>query len=61
MTNLEIAKVFSEMAILFEMDGVPFKPRAYEKAGQSIELLDAELAGSYREKGRGAFEGIPGA
>ena len=60
MTNLEIAKVFSEMAILFEMDGVPFKPRAYEKAGQSIELLDAELAGSYREKGRDAFKGIPG-
>lgn len=60
MTNREIADVLYEMAVFFEMDGVAFKPRAYEKAVQSIESLDSELADLYREKGRNAFVGIAG-
>lgn len=60
MTNREIAKIFSEMAILFEMEGVLFKPAAYERVAQSVESLDMELAGLYREKGKDAFAGISG-
>ncbi|MBI4224999.1 MAG: DNA polymerase/3'-5' exonuclease PolX [Candidatus Sungbacteria bacterium] len=60
MTNREIANILYEMAMFFEMEGAAFKPAAYERAGQSIESLDTELAGLYREKGRNAFADIPG-
>ena len=30
----EIAAALREMALFLEMEGVPFKPRAYEKAAQ---------------------------
>ncbi|MBI3442617.1 MAG: DNA polymerase/3'-5' exonuclease PolX [Candidatus Sungbacteria bacterium] len=60
MTNREIANILYEMAMFFEMESVAFKPAAYERAAQSIESLGAELAGSYREKGKDAFAGIPG-
>ncbi len=60
MTNREIANILHEMAIFFEMENVAFKPAAYERAGQSIELLGSELAGLYRERGRDAFADIPG-
>jgi DNA polymerase/3'-5' exonuclease PolX len=32
MKNKEIAKIFSEIAEYLEMEGVPFKPYAYQKA-----------------------------
>lgn len=60
MTNREIANILYEMAIFFEMENVAFKPAAYERAGQSIESLDSELVGLYREKGRDAFSDIAG-
>jgi len=31
------------MALFLEMDGVPFKPRAYEKAALAVEALDRSL------------------
>ena len=37
MTNSEISKILYEIAEYLEMEGVPFKPRAYEKAAQTIE------------------------
>lgn len=60
MTNREIANILYEMAMFFEMEGVAFKPQAYERAAQSIEALDTELAELYREKGKDAFAHIPG-
>ena len=30
-SNADIARVMREIAVLLDMDGVPFKPRAYEK------------------------------
>jgi len=60
MTNREIAKEFTEMAALLEMQGVAFKPRAYEKAALSIESLDREAKDIYKEGGIQALEQIPG-
>lgn len=60
MTNREIADILHSMATFFQMEGVAFKPVAYEKAAQSIEQLDRELAETYREKGNETFAGIPG-
>ena len=61
MTNLEIAKIFREMAALYEMQEVPFKPRAYERAAASLESLGKNVADLYQEGGLKVLEKIPGA
>jgi len=60
MTNLEIAKIFREMAALYEMQDVQFKPRAYERVARSLETLGKSVADIYREEGLSALEKIPG-
>jgi DNA polymerase/3'-5' exonuclease PolX len=42
--NADIAERLREIALFLEMEGVAFKPRAYEKAAESIETLDEPLA-----------------
>ena len=60
MTNREIAKILHEMAAYYEMDDVPFKPRAYENAALGVESSDAEAADIYARGGIKALEKIPG-
>lgn len=60
MTNAEIARVMREIAILLDMDGVQFKPRAYEKVAYAIEAFDEPIAAVYRRGGIKAVEEIPG-
>ena len=60
MTNQEIAKILAEMAALFDMEGVAFKPRAYEKAAMGVEALDREVREIYKTGGLKALEEIPG-
>jgi len=48
------------MSILLEMDGVQFKPRAYEKAALEIESLDTEAKEIYEKGGIDALMNIPG-
>ncbi|MDP3741506.1 MAG: DNA polymerase III, partial [bacterium] len=55
MTNQEIAKILYELAAFYEMQNVPFKPRAYEKAALAVESFDHEAEEVYKEKG---FEGF---
>ena len=43
-----------EMAALYEMEGVLFKPRAYEKAAFGVEALDREVKEIYKESGKAA-------
>lgn len=61
MTNLEIAKIFREIAILYEIQEVPFKPRAYERVATSMESLGKNVADIYETGGLKALEKIPGA
>jgi len=42
MKNLELAKLFYEMADMLEMQGVQWKPRAYRTAARAIESMSAE-------------------
>ena len=42
------------------MEGVAFKPRAYEKAGESISELSESVSELYREGGIKAIETLPG-
>ncbi len=60
MTNAEIARVLNEIAAFLDMDGVPFKPRAYEKAAHAVEAADESLAGVFASGGIKAIEKVPG-
>jgi len=60
MENANLARVFRDLAAYLEMDGVQFKPRAYEKAAQAIEAHDRPLADVYRERGAKGLRGVPG-
>jgi DNA polymerase (family X) len=46
--------------MLLDMDDVPFKPRAYEKAALSVEALEEEVEDTYRTGGLKALTEIPG-
>lgn len=59
-TNQDIAKILSEMAAFYEMQNVPFKPRAYEKAAQAVASCDLELSELFQVKGKKGFLEIPG-
>lgn len=59
-TNKEISKILYEIGEYLEIKGVAFKPRAYEKAGYSIENLEEEVSEIYKKEGLKAVEGIPG-
>jgi len=60
MTNQEIAKIFYEIAEYLEMEGVPFKPYAYERAAITLETLEEDIKEIYKEGGIKALEEIPG-
>src|SRR5438067_72843 len=60
MRNAELARVFRDIAAYLDMDDVPFKPRAYEKAAQAIESHDRPLDAVYRAGGVKALRDIPG-
>ncbi|MDI6602841.1 MAG: DNA polymerase/3'-5' exonuclease PolX [Patescibacteria group bacterium] len=60
MRNQEIARIFYEIADFLEMEGVQFKPYAYEKAAITLETLKKDVAEIYKEGGKKALEGIPG-
>ncbi len=72
MTNQELAKIFYEIAFFLEMEGVAFKPYAYEKAALALETLkkdveeiyngtaDISAKGGYKEGGIKELEKIPG-
>lgn len=58
-TNKEISEKLYEMATLYDMEGVAFKPRAYEKVAMNIEALDREVIDIYKEGGVKALRTIP--
>jgi DNA polymerase (family 10) len=59
LNNAAIAKALHEMALFLEMQEVPFKPRAYEKAAQVIAGLDRPLTEIYVEGGVAALDELP--
>lgn len=58
--NAEVARVLREIALLLEMDNVPFKPRAYEKAAYGVESLSEPIAELLERGGERAIEELPG-
>ena len=59
MRNWEVERILNNIALLLEMDDIPFKPRAYEKAARSIEALEEDLEDIYLRGGIKALEEIP--
>jgi DNA polymerase (family 10) len=60
MKNQEIANIFYEIADFLEMEGVQFKPYAYQKAAITLETLEKDVQDIYKEGGRESLEKIPG-
>jgi DNA polymerase (family 10) len=60
LTNTEVARALREMSLFLEMDGVPFKPQAYEKAAYAVAALDSPLSVIYAEGGEKALDAVPG-
>ena len=58
--NLEIARIFYEMADILEMQNVEWKPRAYRKAAKSIESLPIDVSEIYKKEGFEGLMKIPG-
>ena len=60
LSNREIAKIFYEISGYLEMQGVAFKPRAYEKVAEVIQGLEQDVRMIYGKGGIKALEQIPG-
>jgi len=58
--NQELANIFYEIAYFLEMEGVPFKPYAYEKAAIILENLEEDIKDIYQRKGFKGVKAIPG-
>jgi DNA polymerase (family 10) len=60
MKNLEIARIFYEIADILDMQGVEWKPRAYRRAARGIETLSTDVEKIYNKGGLKALKEIPG-
>ncbi len=60
MKNFELAKILYDIALYLDMEDIPFKPQAYEKAANSIETLNEDIEDVYKKGGLKALENIPG-
>jgi DNA polymerase (family 10) len=60
MTNQELSKIFNQMALYFEIDDIPFKPQAYEKAALNLEVLPNDVSDIYKKEGIEGLRKIPG-
>ncbi|MCC6934780.1 MAG: DNA polymerase/3'-5' exonuclease PolX [Candidatus Yanofskybacteria bacterium] len=58
--NGEIAAMLGELAVLYDITGVPFKPRAFERASEAIKCLGLDVRDIYEDGGIEALERIPG-
>ncbi len=59
MTNEEVGNILREIGIYLDMNNVPFKPRAYEKASEGVLGLDTNIKEVYQSGGLAALEKIP--
>ena len=57
--NAEIAERLREMALFLEMEGIAFKPRAYEKAAHAVESHASPLAELFATRGVAALQDVP--
>jgi DNA polymerase (family 10) len=56
----ELAKILFEFSYRDEMLGIPFKPRAYMMASESVEALKDDVETAWRKGGIKALKNLPG-
>ena len=59
-SNAEVAKVLREIGEYLEMQGMAFKPRAYEKAADAVAGSGEQVSEIYEKGGLKTLEEIPG-
>ncbi len=57
MKNIEIANILYEIAELLEINEVEYKPRAYRRAAQNVEMLSEDIENIFKN---GRLDDIPG-
>ncbi len=57
MKNLELARIFYEIADILDLHGVSFKPEAYRRAARNLEGMSQDLRDVWR---RGELDKLPG-
>lgn len=60
MTNQLIADELAEMAVFYEMEGVQWKPAAYERAAEALKVTDLDAAALYKTEGIAGLKKIEG-
>src|SRR3989344_3858655 len=60
MMNKELAKIFNEIADFLAMDGVAFKPYAYQRAAIGLQTMEEDIEDIDKKGGKRALEEIPG-
>jgi len=58
--NKKIAKIFYQTEELLRIKGIPYKPRAYRKAADSLDNLEEDVSQIYKKEGLRGLEKIPG-
>ncbi len=59
-SNPEIGRLLREIAAYLEMEGATFKPRAYQKAAETVQAMEAPVAVLFSKGGVKEVETIPG-
>lgn len=59
-SNQAVAEILREIGEYLEMQNIPFKPRAYEKAAMIVDGLEDEVSDIYEKGGVKALKEIPG-
>lgn len=59
-TTSELAKILFEIGYINEMQGVPFKPRAYQLASESVATMGNEVKEAWQKGGINALKDLPG-
>ena len=60
MSNKELASLFSTIALYLEIEDVPFKPQAYERAAGVLETLQERVEDIYEREGVKGLDKISG-
>ena len=58
--NLEIARIFYEMADIYELKKTRWKPQAYRIAAQTLESLRTNVKEIYDKDGEKGIDELPG-
>ena len=58
--NPKIVTILRELAVLYDLKGIKFKPRAFERAADAVAVLGLDVRDIYEDGGLKALEDIPG-